>query len=111
MRIRYRSRQGGQMDGDVGEITLDPPREGDDFATGDMIPPPELVAICESMGVPVPDYFPLLGGHEGAGPDADAQGRYRLDQVNDAIADMREVETSSASPSSINTAGVCRVRC
>jgi NDMA-dependent alcohol dehydrogenase len=64
------------------EITLDPPRAGevlvkmavagvchsdDHFATGDYIPTPELVAIMEATGAPVPDYFPVLGGHEGAG--------------------------------------------
>ncbi len=64
------------------EITLDPPREGevlvkmavagichsdDHFATGDMVPTPELAALMEATGAPRPDYFPLLGGHEGAG--------------------------------------------
>jgi NDMA-dependent alcohol dehydrogenase len=67
---------------EVTEITLDPPREGevlvkmavagichsdDHFSTGDMVPTPDTVAIMEAMGVPVPDYFPALGGHEGAG--------------------------------------------
>lgn len=74
--------RGVGMDWEIEEITLDPPRDGevlvkmavagichsdDHFATGDMIPPPELVAMYEAMGVPAPDYFPLLGGHEGAG--------------------------------------------
>jgi len=35
--------------------------------TGDAVATPELVAMMEAMGVPAPDYFPLLGGHEGAG--------------------------------------------
>lgn len=67
---------------EIQEITLDPPRAGevlvkmavagvchsdDHFATGDYIPTPELAAIMEASGVPVADYFPVLGGHEGAG--------------------------------------------
>jgi S-(hydroxymethyl)glutathione dehydrogenase/alcohol dehydrogenase len=69
-------------DWDVEEITLDPPREGEvlvkmavagichsdnHFTTGDMVPTPQLVAMMEAMGVPAPEYFPMLGGHEGAG--------------------------------------------
>jgi S-(hydroxymethyl)glutathione dehydrogenase/alcohol dehydrogenase len=69
-------------DWDIEEVTLDPPREGevlvkmavagichsdDHFATGDIVPTPPLVAMMQAMGVPAPDYFPLLGGHEGAG--------------------------------------------
>jgi S-(hydroxymethyl)glutathione dehydrogenase/alcohol dehydrogenase len=67
---------------DVCEITLDPPREGevlvkmkvagvchsdDHFTTGDMVPTPELAEIMEASGAPPLNYFPLLGGHEGAG--------------------------------------------
>src|SRR6516162_5222907 len=74
--------RGVGKDWEIEEITLDPPRGGevlvkmavagichsdDHFATGDMTPPPELLAIYEAMGIPVPDYFPMLGGHEGAG--------------------------------------------
>src|SRR5262249_13526096 len=74
--------QGVGNDWESCEITLDPPREGevlvkmavagvchsdDHFATGDYIFPPELVAVMEASGAPVPEYFPLLGGHEGAG--------------------------------------------
>jgi Zn-dependent alcohol dehydrogenase len=39
----------------------------DHFATGDMVPTPDLAAILEAAGAPRLDYFPLLGGHEGAG--------------------------------------------
>jgi NDMA-dependent alcohol dehydrogenase len=74
--------RGVGKDWEIQEITLDPPREGevlvkmavagvchsdDHFATGDCILPPELVAVIEATGAPVPEYFPLLGGHEGAG--------------------------------------------
>ena len=69
-------------DWEIEEITLDPPREGevlvkmavagvchsdDHFTTGDMIPTQTLAGIMEATGVPVPEYFPMLGGHEGAG--------------------------------------------
>jgi NDMA-dependent alcohol dehydrogenase len=74
--------RGVGRDWDIEEITLDPPREGevlvkmavagvchsdDHFATGDMVPTPDLAAMMEAMGMPRLDYFPLLGGHEGAG--------------------------------------------
>ncbi len=39
----------------------------DHFTTGDMVPTPALAAIMEATGVSVPEYFPMLGGHEGAG--------------------------------------------
>ena len=66
----------------IEEITLDPPRDGevlvkmsvagichsdDHFTTGDMVAPPDLEAVMEAMGAPRLEYFPLLGGHEGAG--------------------------------------------
>lgn len=69
-------------DWDVTEITLDPPRDGevlvkmafagichsdDHFSTGDMVPGPDMVAMMEAAGQSTPDYFPALGGHEGAG--------------------------------------------
>jgi NDMA-dependent alcohol dehydrogenase len=69
-------------DWQVEEITLDPPREGevlvkmavagvchsdDHYTTGDGIPSEQLAAILAAMGVEVAEYFPLLGGHEGAG--------------------------------------------
>ena len=39
----------------------------DHYATGDGVMSPELAAIMEATGGSVPEYFPLLGGHEGAG--------------------------------------------
>ncbi len=70
------------QDWEVKEITLDPPKDGEvlvkmafaglchsdeHFVTGDMIPTPDMVAIMEATGASVPEYFPMLGGHEGAG--------------------------------------------
>ena len=64
-------------DWEIQEITLDPPREGevlvkmavagvchsdDHFATGDMVPTPELAAIMEATGAAPPDYFPCSVG-------------------------------------------------
>ena len=82
MKCRAAVLRGVGRDWDIEEVTLDPPRDGevlvkmavagichsdDHFATGDMVAPPELLAMYEAMGVPAPDYFPMLGGHEGAG--------------------------------------------
>ena len=69
-------------DWEVVEIELDAPRTGevlvkmavsglchsdDHFATGDGVPDESMVAVMQAAGVPTPDWFPLLGGHEGAG--------------------------------------------
>jgi S-(hydroxymethyl)glutathione dehydrogenase/alcohol dehydrogenase len=69
-------------DWEVEEITLDSPREGEvlvkmavagvchsdnHYTTGDGIFSPQLAAMVEAMGGTTPEYFPLLGGHEGAG--------------------------------------------
>ncbi len=66
-------------DWQVCEIELDPPHAGevlvrmavagvchsdDHVITGDVVPTPEVLA---ASGMPAPDWFPLLGGHEGAG--------------------------------------------
>jgi NDMA-dependent alcohol dehydrogenase len=67
---------------DVCDIELDAPREGevlvkmavagvchsdDHFTTGDAVPTPEMAELMVASGVDVPEVFPLLGGHEGAG--------------------------------------------
>jgi NDMA-dependent alcohol dehydrogenase len=67
---------------EVQEITLDPPREGevlvkmavagvchsdDHYSSGDGVMSESLGAMIEAMGGTVPDLFPMLGGHEGAG--------------------------------------------
>ena len=69
-------------DWDIAEIDIDPPRAGevlvkmsvagichsdDHFATGDSVPNDDLIAIMKAAGQPVPEWFPMLGGHEGAG--------------------------------------------
>ncbi|HET6736182.1 NDMA-dependent alcohol dehydrogenase [Mycobacterium sp.] len=69
-------------DWEVCEIDLDEPRHGevlvrmvtagicrtdDHFATGDAVPSTELVEMMRAAGMATPDWFPLIGGHEGAG--------------------------------------------
>ncbi|WP_264993291.1 alcohol dehydrogenase catalytic domain-containing protein, partial [Mycobacterium montefiorense] len=71
--------RGVGQDWEIREIELDPPHSGevlvriavagichsdDHLFTGDVVPTPEAVA---ASGQPAPDWFPLLGGHEGAG--------------------------------------------
>ncbi|MGC1738758.1 alcohol dehydrogenase catalytic domain-containing protein, partial [Mycobacterium sp.] len=66
-------------DWEIREVDLDPPHAGevlvrmavagichsdDHLVTGDVLPTPEVRA---STGIPEPDWFPMLGGHEGAG--------------------------------------------
>lgn len=82
MRTRAAVLRGIGRDWEIEEITLDPPHAGevlvrmevaglchsdDHFATGDTIPDSNLTAAMEASGIPVPVWFPLLGGHEGAG--------------------------------------------
>jgi NDMA-dependent alcohol dehydrogenase len=70
------------QDWQIETIDLDPPRAGevlvkmavaglchsdDHFATGDSVPDDNLRAVIEASGMPMPEWFPLLGGHEGAG--------------------------------------------
>jgi S-(hydroxymethyl)glutathione dehydrogenase/alcohol dehydrogenase len=74
--------QGVGKDWEVCEIDLGEPRRGevlvrmvaasvchtdDHFATGDAVPSPDLVELLRAGGLDVPDLFPLIGGHEGAG--------------------------------------------
>ena len=82
MKCRAAVLRGVGRDWDIEEITLDPPRDGevlvkmsvagichsdDHYATGDGVMVPELRVMVEAMGGIPPEYFPLLGGHEGAG--------------------------------------------
>ncbi|WP_067889525.1 NDMA-dependent alcohol dehydrogenase [Nocardia vaccinii] len=69
-------------DWEVTEIELDPPKTGevlvkmstagvchsdDHFYTGDSVPSDDMLEMMRAAGLPVPDFFPMLGGHEGAG--------------------------------------------
>lgn len=74
--------RGVGKDWEICEIDLDEPRRGevlvrmvaasvchtdDHFATGDAVPAPEMIEVMRAAGMETPDWFPLIGGHEGAG--------------------------------------------
>lgn len=82
MKTRAAVLHGVGQDWDVTTIHIDPPRAGevlvkmavagichsdDHFATGDSVPDQSMAAAMAAVGMPVPQWFPLLGGHEGAG--------------------------------------------
>jgi NDMA-dependent alcohol dehydrogenase len=88
-------------DWDVQEITLDPPREGevlvkmavagvchsdDHYTTGDGVMSEQLSAILQAAGVPIPEMFPMLGGHEGAGVVEDVGPGVRSVKPGDRVA-------------------------
>ncbi len=67
---------------EIREIELDPPRDGevlvrvavagichsdDHYATGDGVAGSRLATIMADNEIPVPELYPMLGGHEGAG--------------------------------------------
>ncbi|AKK27624.1 NDMA-dependent alcohol dehydrogenase [Mycobacterium sp. EPa45] len=74
--------RGVGIDWEVTEIDLDPPKAGEvlvkmayagvchsdeHFYTGDSVPSPDMEEMMRAAGVPVPEWFPMLGGHEGSG--------------------------------------------
>lgn len=74
--------QGVGREWDVVEIDLDEPHAGevlvkmsvagichsdDHFATGDSVLSDDIAAMMRELGMDPPDFFPMLGGHEGAG--------------------------------------------
>jgi Zn-dependent alcohol dehydrogenase len=86
---------------EVQEITLDPPREGevlvkmavagvchsdDHYSSGDGVMSESLGAMIEAMGGSVPDLFPMLGGHEGAGVVEDVGEGVEALRVGDHVA-------------------------
>jgi NDMA-dependent alcohol dehydrogenase len=88
-------------DWEICNITLDPPRAGevlvktavagichsdDHFATGDMVPGPEMAEMLRASGIEVPEVFPLLGGHEGAGIVAEVGPEVRSVRPGDRVA-------------------------
>ncbi len=86
---------------EITEITLDAPRQGevmvkmavagvchsdDHYATGDGVTSPQLTAMIEANGGTVPQYFPMLGGHEGAGVVEEVGPGVRSVQPGDRVA-------------------------
>jgi len=74
--------RGVGVDWEVTEVELDPPHAGEvlvkmayagvchsdeHFYTGDSVPSAEMEEMMRASGVPVPEWFPMLGGHEGSG--------------------------------------------
>jgi S-(hydroxymethyl)glutathione dehydrogenase/alcohol dehydrogenase len=70
------------VDWEVTEVELDPPHAGEvlvkmayagvchsdeHFYTGDSVPSKDMEELMRAAGVPVPEWFPMLGGHEGSG--------------------------------------------
>jgi S-(hydroxymethyl)glutathione dehydrogenase/alcohol dehydrogenase len=93
--------RGVGRDWDIEEITLDPPREGevlvkmavagichsdDHYSTGDGIMSAQLAGIIEATGGTVPEFFPMLGGHEGAGVVEEVGPAVRSVQPGDRVA-------------------------
>ena len=74
--------RGVGIDWEVTEVDLDLPRAGEvlvkmayagvchsdeHFYTGDSVPSADMEEMMRASGVPVPEWFPMLGGHEGSG--------------------------------------------
>lgn len=74
--------RGVGIDWEVIEIDLDPPRAGEvlvemsyagichsdeHFFTGDSVPSKDMEEMMRASGLEVPEWFPMLGGHEGSG--------------------------------------------
>ncbi|MDZ7881426.1 MAG: alcohol dehydrogenase catalytic domain-containing protein, partial [Mycobacterium sp.] len=82
MRSRAAILRGVGRPWEICDIDLDAPHAGevlvrmkvagvchtdDHFATGDSVPSDDLAAMMAAAGMSTPDFFPLIGGHEGAG--------------------------------------------
>ncbi|WP_137147731.1 NDMA-dependent alcohol dehydrogenase [Mycolicibacterium sp. CR10] len=74
--------RGVGVDWEVTDVELDPPHAGEvlvkmayagichsdeHFYTGDSVPSADMEQMMRAAGVPVPEWFPMLGGHEGSG--------------------------------------------
>ena len=98
MKCRAAVLRGVGEDWEIRQVELDPPRNGevlvrmavagvchsdDHLITGDVVPTPEVLA---ATGMPAPDWFPLLGGHEGAGVVAEIGPGVTTVQPGDHVA-------------------------
>ncbi|EHI10506.1 NDMA-dependent alcohol dehydrogenase [Mycolicibacterium thermoresistibile] len=101
MRTKAAVLRGVGVDWEVTEIELDPPRAGEvlvkmayagichsdeHFYTGDSVPSKEMEEMMRASGVPVPEWFPMLGGHEGAGVVEDVGPEVRTLKPGDHVA-------------------------
>jgi NDMA-dependent alcohol dehydrogenase len=88
-------------DWQIEQITLDAPHQGevlvkmavagichsdDHYSTGDGVASGQLAAIIEATGGSVPEFFPMLGGHEGAGVVEEVGPGVRSVQPGDRVA-------------------------
>lgn len=93
--------RGAGREWEIDEIDLDPPKAGevlvevavagichsdDHYATGDGVAGERLAAIMRTHGIPVPDLYPMLGGHEGAGVVVEVGPGVRSVQPGDRVA-------------------------
>ena len=82
MKSRAAVLRGVGVDWEVTDIELDPPRAGEvlvkmafagichsdeHFYTGDSVPSKDMEDLMRASGMRVPEWFPMLGGHEGSG--------------------------------------------
>lgn len=82
MKSRAAVLRGVGLDWEVADVELDPPHAGEvlvkmayagichsdeHFHSGDSVPTSEMEEMMRASGVPVPEWFPMLGGHEGSG--------------------------------------------
>lgn len=82
MKSRAAVLRGVGVDWEVTDIELDPPRAGEvlvkmayagvchsdeHFYTGDSVPSADMEDLMRAAGLDVPEWFPMLGGHEGSG--------------------------------------------
>ncbi|WP_428341991.1 NDMA-dependent alcohol dehydrogenase [Mycobacterium sp.] len=101
MKCRAAVLRGVGKDWEICDITLDPPRAGevlvktamagichsdDHAATGDLVPGPEMAEMLRAQGIEVPELFPLVGGHEGAGVVAEVGPEVRSVRSGDRVA-------------------------
>lgn len=82
MKSRAAILRGVGQDWEVTDVELDPPHAGEvlvrmayagichsdeHFYTGDSVPSADMEEMMRAAGVTVPEWFPMLGGHEGSG--------------------------------------------
>jgi Zn-dependent alcohol dehydrogenase len=101
MKCRAAVLRGAGKSWEVCQIDLGAPRAGevlvqvavsgichsdDHYATGDGVAGQRLTAILAANGIPVPDLYPMLGGHEGAGVVTEIGPGVRSVQPGDRVA-------------------------
>lgn len=101
MKSKAAVRHGVGVDWEVTEVELDPPRAGEvlvkmayagvchsdeHFYTGDSVPSKDMEEMMRASGVPVPDWFPMLGAHEGSGIVAEVGEGVKTLKAGDHVA-------------------------